>query len=263
MMRPRVMRPGRWIGIAVIAGIAAIAVAAPVLAPRDPYRSGIDMLVLPSATHFLGTDDLGRDVLSRVIYGARASLAIGLGAALVAMLIGVPIGLLAGTLRGRIDVALVALIDLFIALPGLVLALIFTAMVGANLRNLILVLGVVMWPPIARLVRGQALALRETVFVEAARATGGTQLWIIRRHVWPGVLPVVAAQFSISVSFAIFTSASLSFLGLGIPPPAADWGGMVRAGYDYLAINPAMSLAPGAAVSLTVMGFYVIGASFK
>jgi peptide/nickel transport system permease protein len=258
-----VRHPGRWTGAAVIASIAAVALAAPLLAPQDPYRSGIDMLALPSAAHWLGTDDLGRDVLSRVIYGARASLAIGLGAALVAMLVGVPIGLVAGTLRGRVDMALVALIDLAIALPGLVLALIITVMVGANLRNLILVLGFVMWPPIARLVRGQALALREALFVEAARATGGTTPWIIRRHVWPGVLPVVAAQFSISVSFAIFTSASLSFLGLGIPPPAADWGGMVRAGYDYLGVNPWMSLAPGAAVSLTVMGFYVIGASFK
>jgi peptide/nickel transport system permease protein len=190
-------------------------------------------------------------------------LAIGVGAALIAMASGVPVGLVAGTLRGSVDVALAALIDLFIALPGLVLALIITVMVGANLRNLILVLGFVMWPPVARLVRGQAFAIRETLFVEAARATGGTPLWIIRRHVWPGVLPVVAAQFSTSVAFAIFTSASLSFLGLGIPPPAADWGGMVRAGYDYLAVNPWMSLAPGAAVSMTVMGFYLIGRCWR
>jgi peptide/nickel transport system permease protein len=144
-----------------------------------------------------------------------------------------------------------------------VLALIITVMVGPSLRNLVLVLGFVMWPPVARLVRGQALAIRETVFVEAARAVGGTQGWIIRRHVWPSILPIVAAQFAVSVSFAIFTSASLSFLGLGIPPPAADWGGMVRSGYDYLAINPLMSLGPGAAVTFTVMGFYVIGASFR
>ena len=221
------------------------------------------MLVPPNALHWLGTDDLGRDVLSRVIYGARASLTIGFGAALVAMAIGVPIGLVAGTLRGTIDTVLAALIDLFIALPGLVLALIITVMVGANLRNLVLVLGFVMWPPIARLVRGQALAIREMLFVEAARATGGRPLWIIRRHVWPGVSPIVAAQFATSVAFAIFTSASLSFLGLGIPPPTPDWGGMVRAGYDYLAINPWMSLAPGTAVSLTVMGFYVMGRSFR
>ncbi len=255
--------PARWIGGMIIAGCVIVAVAAPVLAPDDPYRSAIAMLDLSSRAHWFGTDDLGRDVLSRVIYGARASLAIGLGAALTATLIGVPIGLLAGTLRGRVDAALVALIDLFIALPGLVLALIITAMIGANLRNLVLTLGFVMWPAIARLVRGQALALRETLFVEAARATGGTRLWIIRRHVWPGVLPVVAAQFATSVSFAIFTSASLSFLGLGIPPPEADWGGMVRQGFDYLAINPLLSLAPGAGVSLTVLGFYLIGTTIK
>ncbi|HLY88126.1 MAG TPA: ABC transporter permease [Acetobacteraceae bacterium] len=256
-------RPGLCFGAGVVACIAVIAAAAPLVAPRDPYASGIDMLVPSSALHLLGTDDLGRDVLSRVIYGARASLAIGFGAALAAMVIGVPIGLVAGALRGRVDTVLAALIDLFIALPGLVLALIITVMVGANLRNLVLVLGFVMWPPIARLVRGQAMALREMLFVEAARATGGTPLWIIRRHIWPGVLPIVAAQFATSVAFAIFTSASLSFLGLGIPPPTPDWGGMVRAGYDYLAINPWMSLAPGAAVSLTVMGFYVMGRSFR
>jgi peptide/nickel transport system permease protein len=254
---------GRWIGGGLIACIAATAVAAPLLAPWDPDASGVDMLALPGSAHWLGTDDLGRDVLSRVIFGARASLAIGLGAALVAMTIGVPVGLVAGTLRGIIDIVLSALIDLFIALPGLVLALIITVMIGANLRNLILVLGFVMWPPIARLVRGQALAIREALFVEAARAIGGKPLWIIRRHVWPSTVPVVAAQFAVSVSFAIFTSASLSFLGLGLPPPTADWGGMVRAGYDYLAVNPWMSLAPGTAVSLTVMGFYVIGRSFK
>ncbi len=255
--------PGFWIGAGLVTCVAIVAVAAPVLAPQDPYASSVDMTALPSAAHWLGTDDLGRDVLSRVIFGARASLAIGVGGAAVAMLIGVPIGLIAGTLRGATDVVLAALIDLFIALPGLVLALIITVMVGANLRNLILVLGFVMWPPIARLVRGQALALREAMFVEAARAMGARTQWIIRRHIWPGVLPIVAAQFSISVSFAIFTSASLSFLGLGIPPPAADWGGMVRAGFDYLAINPWISLAPGAAVSLTVMAFYIIGRSFR
>jgi len=257
------MTRARWMGGAIVASVLVVALLAPVLAPDDPYRSGIAMLELPSRAHWLGTDDLGRDVASRVIYGARASLAIGLGAALTAMVIGVPLGLVAGTIRGRIDAALVALIDLFMALPGLVLALIITAMIGANLRNLVLVLGFVMWPAVARLVRGQAMALRETMYVEAARATGGTRSWIIRRHVWPGVLPVVAAQFATSVSFAIFTSASLSFLGLGIPQPAADWGGMVRAGYDYLAVNPLMSLAPGAAVSLTVMGFYLIGTTLK
>jgi peptide/nickel transport system permease protein len=257
------MRPGRWFGSLVIATVVTIALLAPVMAPHDPYRSGIDMLSMATSIHLLGTDDLGRDVASRVMYGARTSLVIGFGAAIVAMAIGVPVGLVAGYFRGRLDFVLVALIDLFIALPGLVLALIITVMVGPSLRNLVLVLGFVMWPAIARLVRGQTLAVRETVFVEAARAVGGSQGWIIRRHVWPSIFPVVASQFAVSVSFAIFTSASLSFLGLGIPPPIADWGGMVRSGYDYLAINPLMSLAPGAAVTFTVMGFYVLGSSFR
>jgi peptide/nickel transport system permease protein len=256
-------RPGLWFGTLAIAAVVTVAVLAPELAPHDPYRSGTDMLALPTHAHPLGTDDLGRDILTRVLYGARISLAIGFGAALVAMAIGVPLGLVAGYFRGRLDIVLVALIDLFIALPGLVLALIITVMVGPSVRNLVLVLGFVMWPAIARLVRGQALAVREALFVEAARAVGGSQSWIIRRHVWPSILPVVAAQFAVSVSFAIFTSASLSFLGLGIPPPVADWGGMVRSGYDYLAINPLMSLAPGGAVTFTVLGFYVIGASFR
>jgi hypothetical protein len=171
-----VTSPERWIGAGLVVGIAMVETAAPLLAPHSPFASGIDMLALPSAAHWLGTDDLGRDVLSRVIYGARASLAIGFGAALLATFVGVPVGLLAGTLRGTVDVALAALIDLFIALPGLVLALIITVMVGPSLRNLILVLGFVMWPPIARLVRGQALAIREMLFVEAARATGGRSL---------------------------------------------------------------------------------------
>src|SRR5262249_33306621 len=139
-----VRRPGGWAGAMLVACIAAVAVAAPSLAPSNPYASGIDMLAPPNAAHWLGTDDLGREWLSRAVYGARACVAIGFGAASVAMAIGVPVGLFAGTLRGSVDIALAALIDLFIALPGLVLALIITVMVGANLHNLILVLGFVM-----------------------------------------------------------------------------------------------------------------------
>lgn len=253
----------RAFGCTVIAVAVLLAVFAPLLAPADPNRSGVDMLDLPSLANLFGTDDLGRDIFSRVMHGAQPSLLIGFGAACVAMLIGVPIGLAGGYMRGRIDLLVVGVIDLFIALPGLILALIITAMVGATLRNLVLVLGFVMWPPVARLVRGQALAVREALFVEAARAVGGSHGWIIRRHVLPNILRVIAAQFAVSVSVAIFTSASLSFLGLGLPPPMPDWGGMVRSGFDYLSINPFMSLAPGAAVTLTVMGFYVVGTSFK
>lgn len=253
----------RYAGFCLIALAVFCAVFADVIAPYDPTRSSVNFLGAPSAAHLLGTDELGRDVLSRLIHGARTSLVIGFGAAVIGMAIGVPVGLTAGYVRGRVDIAAVMLIDLFVALPGLVLALVITVMIGSSLQNLALVLGFVMWPGVARLTRGQVLAVREATFIEAARAVGGTPAWIIARHVWPNIMRVVAAQFAVSVSFAIFTSSSLSFLGLGIPPPTPDWGGMVRTGYDFLVLNPLMSLGPGAAVGLTVMGFYLVGSSVE
>jgi peptide/nickel transport system permease protein len=241
------------IGAFVVLIACAIALLAPTLAPYDPTKSSVFFLQGPSYAHLFGTDELGRDILSRVIYGTRTSLLIGAGAALLAVIIGAPIGLLAGYLGGKVDIVVVQVIDLFIALPGLVLALIITVMIGPSLHNLVLVLGFVIWPIVARLVRGQTLAV----------AAGGSSLWIIRRHVWPNIFRVVAAQFAITVSFAIITSASLSFLGLGIPPPVPDWGSMVRSGFDVLAINPALSMAPGGAIAALVLGFYLLGNSGK
>ena len=256
--------PWRFSAGCVIVGlIILLAVAASLIAPHDPTKSSVFFLRPPSVEHWFGTDDIGRDVLSRVIYGTRTSLTIGLGAAIVSVLIGTPMGMIAGYFRGLADIALVPVIDLFVALPGLVLALIITVMVGPSLENLVLVLGFVMWPTVARLVRGQTLALREVTFIEAAHAVGGSPAWIISRHIWPNLMRIVAAQFAITVSFAIFTSASLSFLGLGIPPPTPDWGGMVRSGFDVLSINPLLSLAPGGAVAVTVMGFYLMGSSVE
>jgi peptide/nickel transport system permease protein len=250
-------------GATIVATVVLLAAAAPLLAPYDPNKSSVLFLQPPSAQHWLGTDELGRDILSRLIYGARTSLVIGIGAALVAVLIGAPVGLVAGFFRGSIDLAIVPIIDLFVALPALILALIITVMVGPSYKNLILVLGFVMWPTMARLVRGQSLAIREATYIEAAVAAGGSSTWIIRRHVWPNIMRVVAAQFAIAVSLATITAASLSFLGLGIPPPTADWGGMVRSGFEFLSLNPAMSLAPGAATAITVMGFYLGGSAVE
>jgi peptide/nickel transport system permease protein len=254
----RLMLGSMFVAVALLC-----AAAAPLIVVHDPIRSSMDLLQPPSPAHWFGTDELGRDVFSRVVYGTRTSLVIGAGAAAIAILIGAPIGLTAGYLRGRVDQAIVPIIDLFIALPGLILALIITKMVGPSIQNLVFVLGFVMWPTMARLVRGQTLATREAPFIEAAQALGGRAAWIIRKHVWPNILRVVAAQFAVAVSLAIVTSASLSFLGLGIPPPTPDWGGMVRTGFDFLAINPSMSLAPGAATTLTVLGFYLIGSSVE
>jgi peptide/nickel transport system permease protein len=251
----------RLLGATIVLIVAMCGIFAPFLVSYDPSQSSMDYLQGPSAAHWLGTDDLGRDVFTRILYGARISQAVGCGAAIVATILGVPIGLIAGYAGGKTDLFMVQFIDLFIALPGLVLALLITAMVGATVENLAVVLGFVMWPTVARLVRGQAMNIREATYVEAARAVGGSATWIVTRHIWPNLMRIVAAQFAITVSFAIFTSASLSFLGLGVPPPAPDWGSMVREGFQFLALFPAMSLGPGAAVAITVFGFYLIGSS--
>ncbi len=247
------------IGLVIVSLMGLCAIAAPWIAPHDPSRTSISMLQWPSAQHLLGTDQLGRDILSRIIHGARVSMMIGMGSAIVAAILGAPIGLAAGYLGRTVDLVAMQFINLFIALPGLVLALIIIAMTGPSMLNIIIVLGFVAWPGVARLVRGQAFAIRESVFVEAARAVGGGATWIISRHIWPNVFRLVAVQLATVAATAIFTSSSLSFLGLGIPPPTPDWGGMVRGGVDYLTINPFMSLAPGFAVALTVFGFYMLG----
>ncbi len=259
----RVMKT-RWIiGLFLVLLAIFSAVFAPLIAPHDPLASGMDLLTGPSSTHWLGTDEIGRDVFSRLIFGARTSLSIGILSAAIALVLGTIIGMISGYYRGWIDSLIVPIIDLFIALPALVLALIITVVVGTSLSTLILVLGFVMWPPIARLVRGQVFVIREQVFVEAAQALGGTSLWIIRKHILPNVMRLIGSQFAITVSFSIFTSASLSFLGLGVPPPTPDWGSLVRSGFDFLSMNPWMSLGPGAAVTLTAMGFYFIGSDIQ
>jgi peptide/nickel transport system permease protein len=252
----------RTIGGGIILMMAAAAILAPWITGQDPNRSGDDILAAATARHWFGTDDLGRDVLTRVLYGARISLLIGTSAALVANLIGVPVGLVAGYLRGPVDLFLIHVIDLFIALPGLVLALIITVAVGPSLRNLVLVLGFVMWPAVARLIRGQVFVAREMAYIDAARSIGAHTLRVVARHVWPNISRVAAAQFSVGVASAIFTASSLSFLGLGLPPPTPDWGSMVQSGFEYLSDNPLMCLAPGAAVALTVLGFSLIGQTF-
>ncbi|MEW6438822.1 MAG: ABC transporter permease [Pseudomonadota bacterium] len=256
-------RPRLTVGCILVAFVVFMGIFAPWIAPNDPSESSINVLIGPTHANWFGTDDLGRDVFSRVIYGARTSLIIGIGGAVVAVLVGAPIGLLAGYLGGVVDLILVPVIDLFLAMPALVLALIIITMVGASFGNIVLVLGFVMWPIIARLVRGQALTVKTQPFVDAAKVAGAGPIWIMRKHVWPNLMRVIAAQFAIIVSFCIFTSASLSFLGLGVPPPTPDWGGMVRTGSDFLSINPLMSLAPGLAVAVTAVGFYLMGSAVE
>lgn len=251
------------LGLVLLAIIACVVIFAPMLAPHSPTATSVNVLGAPSSEHLLGTDQLGRDVLSRIVHGTRVSFQVGAAAAIVAVLIGAPLGLIAGFFRGWTDFFLVQVIDIFIALPGLVLALIITAMLGSSVVNLSFTLGVVTAPTVARLVRGQVFVVREMLFVEAARATGASPFWIIRKHIMPNTMRIVWAQFAINVAIAIFTSSSLSFLGLGVPPPAPDWGSMVRDGSAFLPLRPLMSLAPGAAVALTVFTFYLVGSSLN
>lgn len=253
----------RYAGFTLVSIIVLMAVFAPMLATHDPNMSSGRVLAAPSAANWIGTDHLGRDAYSRLVYGARVSLVIGLCATVVGMTIGIPLGLFTGFVRGKVDLFIVQVIDIFISLPAIIMALIITSVVGASIPNLIMVLGILKWPIIARIVRGQVMVLREQAFVEAARAVGCTTPRILRRHIAPNIMRVVAAQFAIVTSTSIFTAASLSFLGLGLPPPAADWGGMVQSGFDYMFLNPLLSLAPGAAVTLTVMSFYMVGQTFE
>jgi peptide/nickel transport system permease protein len=247
------------VGLAIITTVVAVSICAPLLAPYSPYQSSLDLLSEPSGEHLLGTDDLGEDVLSRLLFGSRISLLIGFGAALIAALLGVPAGLIAGFFGGMTDAGISYLINFFVSMPSLVLAVLITAVIGPSLPNLVLVLGFVGWPSMARLVRGQTLAIRERMFVEAARVAGASPAWILWHHVRPNIARLMWSQLSLNIAQAIFTSSSLSFLGLGVPPPEADWGGMVRAGGNYLAINPAMGIAPSAAVAFTILGFYLVG----
>jgi len=247
------------LGMAIIVIFALLGILAPFLGLYDPNQSSMDILQGASANHWFGTDELGRDILSRDIYGIRVSLVVGLGVGIFATVIGVPIGLVAGYARGRVDLFILQIIDLFVALPALILALLITAIVGSTTINIALVLGFVMWPQMARLVRSQVINVRETVYVEAARALGGSASWIMRRHILPNIMRLIMAQFAITVAFGIFSSASLSFLGLGVPPPTPDWGSMVREGVQFLSFCPLMSITPGAAVTLTVLGFYLLG----
>jgi len=249
----------RLLGAAIIVIVAALGIVAPFLGLYDPNQSTMDLIQGASAAHWFGTDELGRDILSRDIYGIRISLVVGLGVGIFATIIGVPIGLVAGYARGRVDLVIVQIIDLFVALPALILALLITAIVGATTMNIALVLGFVMWPQMARLVRSQVISVREAVYVEAAQALGSSALWVMTRHILPNVTRIISAQFAITVGFGIFSSASLSFLGLGVPPPTPDWGSMVREGVQFLSFCPLMSITPGAAVTVTVLGFYLLG----
>jgi peptide/nickel transport system permease protein len=254
------------LGLAIVAGSVVLAVVAPALAPSDPVRNDLlERLVPPmwmeggSGRHPLGTDTLGRDVVSRLLYGARVSLIVGFSAVVVAGALGLLLGLVSGYYGGRLDDLLMRVGDVQLAFPALVLAIAVLAVVGSGLLNIVLVLGVTGWVTYARIARGETLSLRHREFVEGARALGAGDAAILWRHVLPNVLPSITVVATFSVARTIIAEASLSFLGLGLPPPAPSWGAMLDEGRNYLTTGWWLALFPGLAILAVVLGINVVG----
>jgi len=247
-------------GAAVIALAVLLALAAPLVAPYDPLAQDLGKtLSPPGREHLLGTDNVGRDVLSRVIWGTRVSLLAGLVSVALAVLAGSLLGVLAGYCGGRVDGIVMRVMDAVLSFPPLVLALALGAVLGAGLTGVLLALGVVYTPAFARLMRGQVLSIAARDYVDAARALGASGWRVAARHVVPNAINPIIVQASLSVAFAILAEASLSFLGLGIQPPQASWGSMINAGRGYLQQAPWIVFGPGAALFVTVVGLNFVG----
>ena len=249
------------IGIVLVILVVLIAIFAPLLIPPE-YATRMDMrarLAPPNFNHWFGTDQLGRDLFYRVMLGARTSINIAASAVLMSLIIGLPLGLISGYFGGRTDNILMRLVDTLLSFPALLLALTISAVLGPNLQNTILAIGIAFTPYLARLIRGEALRVSQMPYVEAARSSGATNTRLIVGHVLPNIMPVVIVQATISLAFAILAEAGLSFLGLGTQPPEASWGLMIQASRDYLDRAPWTALVPGTAVALTVLGLNMFG----
>jgi len=236
------------------------ALAAPLLATHDPNLQDTSRrLEKPSNDHILGLDDLGRDVYSRIIYGARVSLRVGFSVVLAASLIGVTLGAISGYFGGIADVIVMRLCDILLAFPGILLAIALVAVLGPNLINVILALSIIGWVGYARLVRGQVLKVREMEYVTAAKALGAKSPRVIVKHVLPNVINPVIVMATLGLAGAILAEAALSFLGLGVQPPTPSWGAMLTSGRRYLGLANHLAIFPGAAIMLAVMGLNFLG----
>jgi len=233
---------------------------APMLAPRDPLSQNLDQdLIAHSREHPLGTDKLGRDMLSRIIYGGRVSLLVGMATVTLSLTIGVAIGSFSGYFGGLVDQMLMRLVDILMAFPGILLAIAFTAVLGPGLDHVIVALCLIGWTGYARLVRGEILSLRERDFIHAARALGGRPKRIILRHLLPNLLPPLLIQATFGLAAAVVAEGSLSFLGLGVEPPTPSWGSMLNDGRQFLLVAPHLTTYPGLALMITVLALNLVG----
>ncbi|WP_166307071.1 ABC transporter permease [Bradyrhizobium sp. 2S1] len=253
-------RKGAVAGLVVIATFILLAVFAPLIVPYDPIATSWSLVrKAPSAQHWFGTDELGRDVLARVVYGARASLLAGLISVSIALSIGVPLGLLAGYRGGFIDALIGRITDAMLACPFLILAIALSAFLGPSLGNAMIAIGISATPIFVRLTRGQVMSIKVEDYVEAARAMGNPRWRIALVHILPNILPALLVQATLSIAAAIIAEAALSFLGLGQQPPAPSWGSMLNAAQRFLTNAPWIAVWPGLAIFLVVLSFNLIG----
>jgi peptide/nickel transport system permease protein len=251
-------------GLIVLAWLI-IAVFAPVLAPYDPIKVNVtDSLIPPGGAHWLGTDDLGRDVLSRVMWGSRVSLSVGVISVSIGLLVGTSLGLAAGYLGGKFDLFIMRGIDALLAFPALILAIAITSALGPQIQNAMIAIGIVAIPAYARLTRGQVLAVRARDYIVAARTIGASPLRIVMRHIFPNIMNTLIVQATLSTAFAILAEAALSFLGLGPQPPYPSWGQDINYSQRYLAnLKWWMSVGPGIAIFTAVFGFNFLGDALR
>jgi peptide/nickel transport system permease protein len=249
-----------YAGILIFVLLLGTALFAPVLAPQDPARQDLEQdLLTYSPDHPLGTDKLGRDVLSRTIYGSRVSLSVGFATVALSLAIGLAIGSLSGYAGGWIDLLFMRTVDILLAFPGLLLAIAFTAVLGPGLHHVVAALCLIGWTGYARLVRGEILSLREREFIQAAQALGCTPGRVVLLHLLPNLLPPLLIQATFGLAAAIIAEGSLSFLGLGVEPPTPSWGSMLNEGRQFLLVAPHLTLYPALAVMITVVGLNLLG----
>jgi ABC-type dipeptide/oligopeptide/nickel transport system permease subunit len=248
------------VGFVIILMLVIMAVFAPMIAPQDPNQQDLyHVLEGPSRKHFLGTDDVGRDLLSRVIYGARVSLLVGLISTAFSAIIGVLAGLIAGYKGGFTDMIIMRITDTFMCIPGLILLLVMAAALGPGIHNIIIAITLLGWTGFARIVRGQVLIVRELPFIEAAHAAGASGFRIMFRHLLPNAMAPVIIAVSMTIGGSIMLESAAAFLGLGVQPPTPSWGEALRIGYSYLEIVPLFSIAPGLMITLAVLAFNFLG----
>ncbi len=257
--------PRKWrnpigmIGAVIIVLTVLIALLAPLIAPYSPSEQKAKRLLGPSRVHLMGTDELGRDTLSRIIYGARVSLQVGIIAVLIALVIGTLLGVVTGYYGGKTDTIIMRVVDIMFAFPVLILAIVIAGLLGPSRRNAMIAIGIAYAPAFARVIRGSVLSVVSEPYLEAGRVMGARSGWLIRQYVLPNILAPLLVLTSIYLSSAILSEAALSFLGLGAQPPEPSWGGMLSIARTYMEISPWMAIFPGLAIMIVVLGFNFLG----